>query len=131
MSRNDGEIVLLFGFEEQQLKAVQMVLYMLQITGRCVKKQAYGMPLKLLTEKEEPSCPAEADVQELDGQMIVFAGLREETLERVLALLRANPTCGKIPYKAILTQTNQEWNAYALFDELKKEHAAMHGRTGD
>ena len=131
MSKNDGEIVLLFGFEEQQLKAVQMVLYLQQITGRCVPKQAYGMPLKLLAAKEEPLCLAPSDMRELDGQMIVFAGLSGEKLERTLALLRANPACGQIPYKAILTQTNQEWNAYVLLDALKREHAAMHGRTGD
>ncbi|MDE7287491.1 MAG: DUF3783 domain-containing protein, partial [Lachnospiraceae bacterium] len=81
--------------------------------------------------KEESFCPVTSGMQELDGQMIVFAGLSEERLESVLALLRANSACGKIPYKAILTQTNQEWNAYALLDELKKEHVAMHGRTGD
>lgn len=131
MSRDDAGIVLLFGFEGQQLKAVQTVLYMLQITGRCVEQQAYGVPLGLLAAQEEPYCPAPYGRRELDGQMLVFAGLSEEKLERVLALLRANPACGQIPYKAILTQTNQEWNAYVLLDELKKEHAAMHGRAGD
>lgn len=132
MNGSDRERVLLFGFEdEQQLKAVQMVLYILQTTGRCVSKEEYGVPLKMLVTDEKPPSTGSGSMRDLDGQMIVFAGLSDEKLEKFLALLRSNPACGKIPYKAIMTPNNQEWNAYTLLGELKKEHAAMHAKAGD
>lgn len=132
MNGSDGERVLLFGFEDgQQFQAIQMVLYMLQISGRCVAKEEYGVPLKMLVADEEIYNPGPGSMRDLGGQMIVFAGLSDEKLERFLALLRSNPACGKIPYKAILTPINQEWNAYTLLAELKKEHAAMHAKAGD
>lgn len=82
--------------------------------------------MKMLLDKDNiPAVPAAMPNQELTGQMIVFAGLNEKSLNGLLALLRANPECGQIPYKAVLTDTNKEWNAYMLMEELKKEHAAM------
>ncbi|MBD5545899.1 MAG: DUF3783 domain-containing protein [Lachnospiraceae bacterium] len=132
MNESNGERVLLFGFEDgQQFKAIQMVLYMLQISGRCVTKEEYGVPLKMLAADEEIPNPGPGCMRDLGGQMIVFVGLGEEKLERLLALLRSNPSCGKIPYKAILTPINRDWNAYTLLAELKKEHAAMHAKAGD
>nr|WP_277935290.1 DUF3783 domain-containing protein [Parablautia muri] len=56
---------------------------------------------------------------------MVFVELGEDKLESVLSLLHSNPACGKIPYKAVLTQTNQNWNGIDLLEELRKEHAAM------
>ncbi len=30
--------------------------------------------------------------------------------------------------KAVVTETNRGWNSLQLFEELKKEHAMMHGK---
>ena len=57
--------------------------------------------------------------------MMIFAGLSEMTLNRVLAGLRAQQI--RIPYKAILTSTNQHWTPEECFIEIKKEHEQMHG----
>lgn len=123
------ESVLLFNFKEgPQLSAVQTALFLLQVKGRLVKKEEYAVPLSVLVSGEAAPTALSSAGKELDGQMMVFAGLKEEKLERLLFLLRANPECGQIPYKAILTETNRNWNAYALFTELQKEHAAMHGK---
>ncbi len=131
--------VLLFHFEDKaQLQAVQMALFLAQVQCRIVSRQEYGLPLKMLAGDQTPShsagrlidekLPAAASAyrgQELPGQMMVFAGLREEQLSGLLSLLRSNPACGKIPYKAVLTPSNQEWSGFTLFAELEKEHAAM------
>lgn len=117
---------LLFHFkDEAQLRAVQMALFLAQVQCKIVPKEAYGAPLKLLASDEAVPSAAVYGGQELDGQMIVFAGLDGDRLESALSLLRSNPACGKIPYKAVLTQTNQDWNGFTLFKELQKEHAAM------
>ncbi|MDE7334366.1 MAG: DUF3783 domain-containing protein [Lachnospiraceae bacterium] len=127
-STKTKERVLLFNFKEgPQLKAVQTALFLMQMEGRCVGKEEYMLPMKLLLdEKIVSAIPQGGPRQELAGQMMVFAGLAQERLTGLLSLLRANPECGVIPYKAILTDTNKEWNAYTLLEELKKEHMAMH-----
>lgn len=131
MIGSDNEKVLLFGFEDEQLKAIQTALYLLQVTGRCVLQEEYGVPLKMLVTDEKSFVTASGGMGELDGQMMVFAGVSDEKLEKLLALLRSNPACGKIPYKAILTPINREWDAYTLLKELKREHAAMHAKAGE
>lgn len=123
-----GEKVLLFNFkEEAQLKAVRTILFLIQIPERLVQKEEYGRPLKELLEEGEGNWPAKANhmMRELDGQMIVFAGIQGDRLDSLLSLLRSNPACGSIPYKAVLTEINQNWNTYVLFEELKREHEAM------
>ncbi len=127
MEINRQEKALLYNFKEDtQLQAVRMALFFAQVQCRIVSKEEYVVPLKMLAGDETIPPAAVYGGQELDGQMIVFAGLGEDKLESVLSLLRANPACGKIPYKAVLTQTNQNWNGITLFKELQKEHAAIH-----
>lgn len=128
MKRMSGEKVLLFNFtEESQLKAVRTILFLMQLPQRLVGKEEYGRPLRELLEEEEGNQTARTNpmMRELDGQMMVFAGMEGDKLESLLSLLRSNPACGSIPYKAVLTEMNQNWNAYVLFEELKKEHEAM------
>ena len=128
MKRMSGEKVLLFNFtEESQLKAVRTILFLMQLPQRLVGKEEYGRPLRELLEEEEGNQTAWTNpmMRELDGQMMVFAGMEGDKLESLLSLLRSNPACGSIPYKAVLTEMNQNWNAYVLFEELKKEHEAM------
>ena len=73
---------------------------------------------------ENQTLKANPMMRELDGQMIVFAGISGDKLDSLLSLLRSNPACGSIPYKAVLTEMNQSWSAYALFEELKREHGS-------
>lgn len=122
------EKVLLFHFTEgSQLKAVRTILFLMQLPERLVRKEEYGRPIRELLEKEEDNQTAGANhmMRELDGQMMVFAGIQGDRLDSLLSLLRSNPACGNIPYKAVLTERNQNWNAYMLFEELKREHEAM------
>lgn len=123
-----GEKVLLFHFTEgPQLKAVRTILFLMQLPERLVRKEEYGRPIRELLEKEGDNQTAGANhmMRELDGQMVVFAGVQGDRLDSLLSLLRSNPACGSIPYKAVLTERNQNWNAYMLFEELKREHEAM------
>ncbi len=129
MSTTGKGIILLFHFEEGlQFEAVCRALFHTQITVRNVRREEYGLVIGQLADREMPPKSNELN-NELDGQMIVFANLSEDELNRALVLLRSDPACGKIPYKAIMTDNNKKWNAYELLAELKKEHAAMHARS--
>ena len=56
-----------------------------------------------------------------------FAGARRNCCpDKLLAALR---TAGiRIPHKAVLTPTNQNWNVYQLAQELERERQAMEKR---
>lgn len=125
MGKTGKGVILLFHFEGKQLSAVCKVLFLTQITVRNVGREAYGLTIGQIAEGEAASSSSLTG-KELDGQMIVFANLTEEELNGALSLLRSNPSCGQIPYKAVMTEQNKSWNAYELLKELKKEHAAMH-----
>ena len=121
------EKVLLFNFyDKKQLQYIKAVFYQVQVPIALVPTERYGVPIRELVKSETSLQPVKSKGQELEGQMIVFAGLLDRKLDKAIYLLRNNPGCGKIPYKAVVTKTNQKWDVYTLFNELNKEHAAMH-----
>lgn len=65
--------------------------------------------------------------EKIQDEMLVFSGFEQEVLESFLNLYRAKGI-GKIDYKAMVTMHNIFWTPEALYQELKKEHAAMHNR---
>ena len=64
-------------------------------------------------------------VEDFIGEMLVMAGLVGSRVDQVLRAIRKSGI--SVPYKAVLTASNQSWNAYELFAEIKKEHELMTG----
>lgn len=50
-----------------------------------------------------------------------------DDIDETLKAFRENGLAG-VGLKAVLTETNKNWNSLQLFEELKKEHAQMHGK---
>lgn len=63
----------------------------------------------------------------ISSPMLVFAGLPDAKLNMVLQALRAKKLI--IPHKAVLTPSNMQWTAPALYQEIEKERAAMEVRS--
>lgn len=123
------ESILLFHApEKKELLKIQKALFPLHIRVRTISKEQYQQPIGLLagmkdlTPKEESSENAE-----LPAPLFVFCFLSEQKLDQVLLALRRCGS-GPYPYKAILTPTNCEWDAYTCFKEIKKEHEKMSGK---
>lgn len=55
--------------------------------------------------------------------MLVFCGFYGDRMNQALGAMRRAGL--RIPYKAMLTAANRGWTPLSLFDELKREHAAM------
>lgn len=124
------ELAMLFNFNEKsQIEAVKRALCLGKVLVKVIPEERFGMTLEELVKNEPGQPPEKEKEQKLDAQMIVFAGLTQQKLYMALDLLRSDPKCGKIPYKAVLTEMNQKWDAFTLLEELKKEHAAMHGEA--
>ena len=63
--------------------------------------------------------------EELPDTMFLFSSLSSSRLDQVLAALRKSGA-GPFPYKAVLTATNSKWNALDCFNEIRREHEALH-----
>lgn len=121
------ETILLFHApaKEQRLK-IEMALFPLKVRLRYIKLEDYNQPLGALAGLQEvPPVEKPYTGEDLPDTMFVFAFFSDSRLNQVLAALR-KCGAGSFPYKAILTPTNQFWTAGECFEEIKKEHEAMH-----
>lgn len=67
-----------------------------------------------------------APAVQVGEEMLVFAFLPDETLDKLLPALRAAGLGVRL--KAMLTPTNRNWNCGQLYQELKGEAAAFEKR---
>ncbi len=131
------EMILLFQFEDKTRKNKLMrALLPLRLKIKEVPQEDYGKPMGYLAGVKEFVERDDSDflgavqlVQEkvlherLLGEMMVMAGLNGDRVDQVLrALHKAGLS---IPYKAVLTPSNQSWDAWKLFAEVKEEHEMM------
>lgn len=121
------ETILLYHFEDKErLDKIRRALLPLGMRMKQVSRDEYKLPVGYLAGSRETSSDkaAEQDRGELDGEMLVMAWLSGRQVDQVLAALRRQKV-GKLDYKAVLTPQNQHWDAWSLFEELKREHEAF------
>lgn len=121
------EVILLFNFTEKEKRnKVTRALFPLRIKIKEIEKKDYLNSIGYLAGSKELSAVEEVYTgEELEGEMLVMAGLSSARIDQVLKALRKSGA-GNIPYKASLTLTNQHWNVRKLFEEIKEEHERMH-----
>ena len=122
---------LLFHFEEQRAQKLKKAFSRLEIAVKQVKPEEYGLPLGLLAGlpgsflfagRDGAGGPQSAGAAgpketEPDQEMLVFAGISRQELDRALDAMRRLGVSG-IALKAMLTETNRFWNARQLVWEL-------------
>lgn len=121
------ETILLFNAPaKEDLLKIEMALFPLHIRLKMVSRENYSQPLGVLAGiKDIKPSEAQYDGPELPGTMFVFCFLSDSRLNQALAALR-KCGAGPFPYKAILTPTNSTWTAPDCFDEIRREHEALH-----
>ena len=62
-------------------------------------------------------------------EMMVLKGFTDGQLNDMLRAFRRE-RLEKVNLKAVLTDTNREWNSLELYEELKREHEKMSGAPG-
>lgn len=134
------ETILLFGFSKERQGKLMRALLPLKMKIKGVGQEELWKPLGahvgLIPPEAEEGQPesvssqpktragrreGDSRIQELGDEMLVMAGLTSTRIDAVLGALRKGKA-GPIPYKAVLTESNQQWNAFELLEELKKEH---------
>lgn len=135
------ETILLVHFTDQEKrKKLTRALLPLGLRMKEVGREDYGKAVGVLagqkgisqeeTEQEEgfsgPEPGAEGPIeQELSGELLIMAGLSGPRIDQVLRAIRKAGL--SLPYKAVLTASNQSWNVWKLFQEIKEEHQRMSG----
>ena len=120
------ETILLFHVPDKDtLLKIEMALFPLHVRLRRVAKEDYNQPLGALAGiKDIPKLSESYEGEELNDTLFVFAFFTDARLNQALAALRKSGA-GPFPYKAILTPTNQTWNAMQCFREIKEEREAI------
>ncbi|MCI8483197.1 MAG: DUF3783 domain-containing protein [Lachnospiraceae bacterium] len=118
--------VLLFHFSERDRRnRLTRALLPLHMKIKEIPKEHYLQPVGWLAGEKEVQ-PVEEIYRgdELAGEMLLMAGLSGGQVDQVLKAIRKSGI-GPIPYKAVLTEGNKNWNVLQLFEEIKAEHEQM------
>jgi len=110
--------VLLYNCSGPEFSKLRQIFAMLRLRMRAVTPEQYGITLDQLSEGKGELV---AEAGEAIGEtMLVFCGIGEPLLSQVLEVIRV----AKLPpihLKAVLTETNKEWNSKQLYEELCRE----------
>lgn len=118
--------ILLFQISKPQSVKLIRALLPLKIKIKKIRTEEHILPIKNLIDSGKNTISDSSKIPaELSDPMIVFAGLTNAQLDYALAAIR-KAGAGPIPYKAVITPSNQDWNAFELLEELKIEHEKMH-----
>ena len=117
------EMVLLINFQDKKkLRDIKSILMTKKILGRQVALKDYSQPIGALTGIKEMSLTDTVyNGEELEKEMMIFAGLPESKLDYVLQTMRKKGI-PRVDYKAVLTPVNVTWTIPELYSELAKEH---------
>ena len=119
------ESILLFNFEQTKARKLVAQLMMLKFKVKIIKEEEWRYPLGYLCGNIEVLDEQENEKNLiLDSSMLVMAGVDGTRLNQVLSAIRKSGI-GPVPYKAIVTETNQNWLPCDLLEELKQEHEKM------
>lgn len=125
------ETILLYGFRDgERLAKVKRALLPLGMRIKQVQPCEYSQPIGYLAGvKEIAGTKTVYEGQEFEKELMVMAGLLSRHVDAVIYALK-KAGVGRIDYKAVLTPTNQFWDAVKLYEEIAREHEAMHGAKG-
>lgn len=125
------ETILLYGFKDgERLLKVKKALLLLGMRMKTVAPSEYSQPVGYLAGiKEIPPSSIPYEGPEFEKEMLVMGGLTSARIDAVIQILRKTGV-GRIDYKAVVTPTNQVWDALRLYEEIAREHEAMQGING-
>ena len=127
MIKNTGEICLLYNLDGDKGRRLRFLMVRMGMRIRVVSKDQYGLAVGTLAGmKEVVLKETGCSTEDFQDEMLIMHGLTNKRLDLFLKMMRQEKI-GRINYKAMLTQTNAQWNSFQLYDELKKEHEAMNG----
>lgn len=119
------ETILLFQFSDKDRRnRLTRALLPLRMKIKEIPLEDYGKPVGCLAGMRDLEPEGEIyEGEQLSGEFLVMAGLGSSRMDQVLRAIRKAGL--SVPYKAVLTASNQNWNVWKLFAEIKEEHEHM------
>ena len=119
--------ILFYQIRGEKRKQLKKVCGELGIEITVVSPAEYGEPVGALTgfpgmRKLGKPCVGTG----VTGEMLVFVGMDEDALDEFLAVCKTQKIAATA-CKAVLTPHNAGWSGEKLYEELVREHRAMHG----
>lgn len=122
----NGSSVLLYNLAgTQRGRKLKFILVQLGARIKNVEKEEYLKPIGELLKAVPVS---ESPVYEGEGfseEMLVMDGFTGRQIDELSMRMR-KCKLERIDLKAVVTETNQNWNSIELYKEIKKEHEQMH-----
>ena len=113
------QAVLLYNCSGPQWTKLHQMMMMLRFRIRVIRPEQYRLTLEQLAQGQgEPA--ADSVPQAFPESMMVFCGVGQAQLEAILNAIRLSKL-PPIPLKAVLTDSNREWDSVQLHEELLKE----------
>lgn len=114
--------ILIYNCSGPEFSKMRQIFAMLHLLMRQVTPEKYEMTL--LEVADGTGTPLAEGGEPIADNMLVFCGLHSVLLRQVLEVLRL-AKLPPIPYKAVLTANNKDLNSIQLYEELRKERAAL------
>jgi len=114
-------LMLCIHMEKERMLRLSFAAMALGVRVKAVKEEETGQTLGMLCGLDETvSVPA----AKIGGEMLVFAFLPDDLLNRLLPALRADGL-PPVRLKAVLTPVNRGWTCGQLYEELRGEAEAF------
>ena len=118
--------ILLFNIGAEKRRKILVLALKLGAACREVPPEDFGKSLGEIAGRAGFAAPPEREeATPFTGEMLVLDGLSRAQLDALLSGLRRERAA--VALKAVVTEQNLGWTPAALFGELEKEHAALHG----
>lgn len=119
--------VLMYNCAGEEFSKLKQIFAMLRLRMRVIEPDRYHISLDELAQGK--GTPGEA-AEPLPEAMLVFCNMGQALLNQVLEVIRL-AKLPPIPLKAVLTDTNREWNTEQLHAELVKEREAIAAKNAE
>lgn len=118
--------VLLYNFKDSMRnRKITLALMPLGLRLKKVEKENYNQPIGYVAGIKGIEASNEVyKGEELEDEMLIMVGMKNAQIDALIMAFRKNGI-PKVNYKAVLTDTNQYWDALKLYQELKLEHDTM------
>ena len=116
-------VLLCYNLKEEHARGVRMAAMRLKIRVRGVQKDEYALPVGALCGLDIPP-RAQETAAGFDDEMLVMAFFPTGMMNLFLQTMR-RAGVGRIALKAVLTETNAQWDSLRLHSERSMEHEAL------
>lgn len=119
--------ILMYNLDNPRKLKILMICGQLKIKAHSVAVSDYAQPIGALAGLRNRTDAVYSGAG-FPEEMLLMANFSGALLNSFLNAMRQNRLPG-IPLKAVLTDTNADWDSVRLHDEILREHIAMHSQN--